>query len=154
MNKKIVKKFLTFIIVLLAAWYLFFEVQSYLGRQAQEATGLKSTELTAALVRAKKENKFILAEMSAIWCSTCRKLDQKIFSDEKVKQVIDKNYIFTRMEYETKQGKAFMKKYAIRGFPTLLILDDKANKVLQLPLTFDAALFIDYLNDFVEMRSQ
>ena len=154
MNKKIIKKLLTLIILLLAAWYIFFEVQTYLGKQALEATGLKSTELTVALVQAKKENKFILAEMSAIWCSTCRKLDQKVFSDEKVKQVIAKNYIFTRMEYETKEGKAFMKKHAIRGFPTLLILDDEANKVLQLPLTFDAELFIDYLNDFVEMRSQ
>jgi len=154
MNKKIIKKLLTLIILLLAAWYIFFEVQTYLGKQALEATGLKSTELTVALVQAKKENKFILAEMSAIWCSTCRKLDQKVFSDEKVKQVIAKNYIFTRMEYETKEGKAFMKKHAIRGFATLLILDDEANKVLQLPLTFDAELFIDYLNDFVEMRSQ
>jgi len=154
MIKKILKKLLILITVLLAAWYLFFEVQTYLGEQALEATGLKSTELTTALVQAKKEKKFILAEMSAIWCSTCRKLDQKVFSDEKVKQVIAKNYIFTRMEYETKEGKAFMKKYAIRGFPTLLILDDEANKVLQLPLTFDAELFIDYLDDFVEMRSQ
>jgi len=154
MSKKIIKKFLAFIIVMLAAWYLFFEVQSYLGRQAMEATGLKSTELTAALVQAKKEKKFILAEMSAIWCSTCRKLDQKVFSDEKVKQAIAKDYIFTRMEYETKEGKSFMKKHAIKGFPTLLILDDEANKILQLPLTFDAELFIDYLNDFVEMRSQ
>jgi len=154
MSKKIIKKFLVFILVMLAAWYLFFEVQSYLGRQALEATGLKSTELTAALIQAKKEKKFILAEMSAIWCSTCRKLDQKVFSDEKVKQAIAKDYIFTRMEYETKEGKTFMKKHAIRGFPTLLILDDEANKILQLPLTFDAELFIDYLNDFVEMRSQ
>lgn len=154
MNNKIIKRLLLTSIVIVAAYFTFFEIQTYLGKQALQATGLKSTELPEALKQAQKNNRFILADMSAIWCPTCRKLDKKVFSDEKVKQIISDNYIFTRIEYESDQGKLFVKKYNIKGFPTLLILDKDAKKILQLPLTFDPELFVDYLTDFVEMKSQ
>ena len=153
MNKKIIKRFLFAVILLIVGYIVFFEVQTYLGKQALEATGLKSTELSEAIKQARESDKYILADMSAIWCPTCRKLDKKIFSDEKVKKTISEHYIFTRIEYETKQGKVFMKKHDIKGFPTLLILDKNETKILQLPLTFDPELFIDYLEDFVEMKS-
>lgn len=153
MNKKWLKRALISLAVVIAAYYAFFAVLTHLGEEALEATGLHSTELSEALSRAEKSNRYILADMSAIWCPTCRKLDQKIFSNEKVKQVISEHYIFTRLEYETEQGKAFMKRHGLKGFPTLLILDKNEKKLLQLPLTFDPELFIDYLTDFIEMKS-
>ena len=47
-------------------------VQSYLGKQALQATGLTLNSLDEALVEAQQSNKLILADMSAIWCPTCR----------------------------------------------------------------------------------
>ena len=152
MNKKLIKRVLAIIVTIYVAYLVVIEVSTYLGEQALEATGLKRYELTVALQLAKEKNRFILADMSAIWCPTCRKLDQKIFSDDLVKKVITDKYIFSRIEYESEQGKAFVKKYGVKGFPTLLILDKNAKKILQLPLTFDPELFVDYLNDFLEMQ--
>lgn len=153
MNKRRFKILLVFSAIVIAAYYLFFAVHTYLGKEALEATGLQSTELSEALRQAEINDRYILADMSAIWCPTCRKLDQRIFSNEKVKQVILENYIFTRLEYENEEGKAFMKRHGIKAFPTLLILDKDEKKLLQLPLTFDPELFVDYLIDFIEMRS-
>lgn len=152
MNKKLVKRIIGAVVVIFVAYLLMFEVLTYLGEQALQATGIKRYEFTEAVQIAKDKDRFILADMSAIWCPTCRKLDQKIFSDESVKKFISEYYIFTRIEYESDQGKGFMKKYGIKGFPTLLILDKDENKLSLLPLTFEPEIFIGYLSDFIEMH--
>ena len=152
MKNKYLKIVLGVVVAVLIAYQVVIKVSTYLGEQALEATGLHRYELTEALQMAKEKNRFILADMSAIWCPTCRKLDKKIFSDDSVKKVITDKYIFSRIEYESDQGKEFVKKYNVKGFPTLLILDKNAKKILQLPLTFDPELFIEYLNDFLDMQ--
>lgn len=50
-----------------------------------------------------------------------------------------------------KREKAFAEKYDVHLFPALLIMDQNANKIAQLPLTFDSDVFIDSLNDFFEL---
>jgi len=153
MNKKLIRWLLGFVVVMLSAYILFFEVQTYLGEQALEATGLERVEFPKALTLAKENNKFILADMSAIWCPSCRKLDKQVFSNQSVKKIIEEHYIFTRLEYESKKGKAFMEKYDIKGFPTILVLDGDGKKHFVLPPTYDPELFIDYLNDFIDLQS-
>ncbi|MDH5518743.1 MAG: thioredoxin family protein [Gammaproteobacteria bacterium] len=151
--KKLIKMLLALALGLVLIVFLFFKIQSYLGQQALDTTGIQRYELKQALLLAKQQNKFVLADMSAIWCPTCRKLDREIFSDTNVKQTIAKHYIFSRIEYETEAGKVFMETYKIKGFPSLLILDQDARLLLRLPLTFDPELFIEYLNDFIDMKA-
>jgi thiol:disulfide interchange protein len=121
-------------------------VQSYFGQQAIDGTGLVVLSLDDALVKAERENKLVLADMSAIWCPTCRRLDKEVFSDESVKSVINDQYVFARIEYESEQGKAFMQKYKVHGFPTLLVLNAEGNKMGQLPLTFVPSEFVKLID--------
>ena len=152
-NKKVIKVLLVIAVSLSLAYMLFFKIQSYLGQQALDATGLPRLEFQQALQQAKQQDRYILADISAIWCPTCRKLDKKIFSDTNVKKTIAQHYIFSRIEYETDQGKAFMKRYNIKGFPSLLILDKDATVQRRLALTFDPELFVEYLTNFIEMNA-
>lgn len=151
MNKKLLKIVVGGAVFLFAAYLVVVEVQSYLGRQALHSTGLKRYELTEAFKLAEEKNRFVLANVSAIWCPTCRKLDREIFSREDVKKAISDQYIYMRIEYESKEGKAFCEKYNVNLFPTLLIMDHDENVVMHLPLTFDPDVFIDSLNDFIEL---
>lgn len=137
---------LPYLLIPVIAYFAHVEYNSYLGKQAIEGTGLTIHPLDKALIKADKEEKLVLADMSAIWCPTCRRLDNEVFSDESVKQVIEKNYVFSRIEYESKEGEAFMKKYQVKGFPTLLVLDSQGNKLAQLPLTFSPAEFVSLIN--------
>ena len=121
------------------------ELQSWLGRKALENTGLNPLPLQQALIEANKQGKQVLADMSAIWCPTCRKLDNNIFSKSEVQAAMHEKYIFSRVEYESAEGEAFMKKYNVKGFPTLLILDENGNKLRQLNLTFIPQEFINQL---------
>lgn len=65
-----------FVSALVGAYFINVEVQSYLGRQATAATGLVSLSFDEALVKASAEQKLVLVAVSAVWCSTCRKLDR------------------------------------------------------------------------------
>ena len=84
--------------------------------------------------------------MSAIWCPTCRRLDKEVFSDDRVKNVISDQYVFARIEYESEQGKAFMERYDVRGFPTLLVLNADGDKMGRLRLTFEPSEFVKMID--------
>ncbi len=118
------------------------ELQSYLGRRALEQTGLPVLSLDEALAQAKEQNKRVLANMAAIWCTACRKLDREVLSRQRVRDAIVRDYVFARVEYESEEGEAFMEEYQVRGFPTLLILDADGAMVRKLPLSFSPGQFV------------
>lgn len=131
--------------IALAAYFLSVEVQSYWGRQAVERTGLVSVPLEQAFARAKTENKLVLVDVSAIWCSTCRKLDNAVFSDGGVKRFIGEHFIFTRLEYESEEGQQFLEEHEVSGFPNLWLLDGDEKVVKRLRVVFTPADFLSQL---------
>lgn len=138
-------KILLFAVFALSAYFINVEVQSYFGRQALEKTGLQRFTLDEAMTKATAENKRILVDVSAIWCPTCRRLDNDIFAKESVKKVINEKFVFARIEYESPEGTQFLEKHKTTGFPNLWLLDNKGNAVKQLKVTFDEQEFIKQL---------
>ena len=108
LNGKIISVLL-FITIPVAAYFINVEAQSYWGRQAVENTGLTSLTLEKSLAKAKAGNKLVLVDVSAIWCGTCRKLDNEVFADPKVRKIINEKFAFSRLEYESEEGTAFLK---------------------------------------------
>jgi thiol:disulfide interchange protein len=99
---------LVIVLLVLVGIYANRLIQTHLGQQAIEQTGLKVLSLQQALDKAKLSNKLVLADMSAVWCPTCRKLDKQVFSDDRVKAQLKQDFVFTRIEYDSKEGEAFM----------------------------------------------
>ena len=122
-------KYAIFIAVILAAYFINVEVQTHFGEKALAEIGLQVRSLDEALAVAKQENKQVLADLSAIWCATCRSLDKRLFSDPSVVAAIEAKYVFARIEYESKEGEALMERYKVSGFPNLLVLDGKGDLV-------------------------
>jgi thiol:disulfide interchange protein len=125
-------------------------VQSYLGQQAIEQTGLTPLTLEQALELAKDSDKLVLADMSAIWCPSCRKLDKQVFSDEQVKTQLNLDFVYARIEYDSPAGDSFMQRYQVSGFPTLLILNAKGEKLVQLPVKYEPLPFLATLQKVVK----
>lgn len=142
---KVPIKYMALLVVVVAAYFINRQVQAHFGEVAIEQTGLTMYPLQQAIEKAKVEGKMVFADMSAIWCPTCRKLDQVVFSDERVKSVLSKHYVFSRIDYESDEGEAFMQRYQVSGFPTLLVLDGQGNKLGQVSLTFSPEKFIDMI---------
>lgn len=122
------------------------EIQSFLGERALEKVTLERLSLDQALERASATGKPILAEVSAIWCPSCRKLDLNVLSKPDVQQAIEDKFVFTRIELESEAGEQMQKRYGVRGVPTLLILDSEGNAQQQLRLSFDPTMFKEMLD--------
>lgn len=116
----------------------------WLGQRAIDQTGFEAISLDAALIQAKAENKLVLVDFAAIWCSTCRKLDTQVLAQPEVKDRIESNYVFTRLEYESDDVQLF-EHYGIQQFPTLMVLNSDGSELRQLSLTLDPDNFVGQL---------
>lgn len=144
-KKKSWIKYLVLAAVLVAAYFINVEVQTRLGEKALAATGLESHSLPEALQTAAAQQKVVLANLSAIWCPTCRNLDKRVFSNERVKQRLSENYVVARIEYESPEGEAFKQRYDATTFPTLLVLAPSGDVLRELPVTTDPDEFLSFL---------
>lgn len=130
---------------LLGAYFLNVAIQSHLGEKARDATGLERLSLEAALEKATAEKKSVVAELSAVWCPTCRKLDQKVLSVPEVRAAINKYYVFAHIEYEGKAGEDFQERYNVTEFPVILLLNPDGSIKRRIEVTFDPAKFLRQL---------
>ncbi|MFA6961626.1 MAG: thioredoxin family protein [Opitutaceae bacterium] len=130
---------------LVSAYFLNVEVQSYLGRRALAETQLVSLPLSDALAQAKARAKPVLVDVSAIWCPTCRSLDREVFANPEVRRRLKAGYLFSRLEYESDDGQAFLKEHAASGFPTLWLLDGEGRVLKRLSVTLDPQAFLQQL---------
>ncbi|MBX7173535.1 MAG: thioredoxin family protein [Pyrinomonadaceae bacterium] len=137
---------LIFAVIILAAYFINVEVQSYYGRQALEKANLQNFTLADALKKAEAENKLVLVDVSAIWCPNCRRLDNEVFANQEVRKFVNEKFVFSRLEYESPEGTDFLEKHNATGFPNLWLLDGKGNVVKKLRITFDPTEFLKQLN--------
>lgn len=121
-------------------------VQKYLGYKALDAIEFEIHSLDDAKAKAKAEGKLVLADYSAIWCPSCRKLDEKVFANEEVSKTVASGFIYARVDYDSDEGKAFAAKHELVGFPRVIVLKDTGTKVLEMPLTFDPFEYQSNLN--------
>jgi thiol:disulfide interchange protein len=138
------------ILISVLGYYTNRTIQSYLGQQAIDQTGLDIRTLERALEIAKSSNKLVLADMSAIWCPSCRKLDKQVFSNEQVKTQLNQDFVYARIEYDSPEGTSFMQNYQVTGFPTLLVLNASGEKLVQLPINYEPLAFLKTLEQVLE----
>jgi len=101
---------------------------SFKEPKADEFDGLKGIQFfdgtfKEALDKAKEENKLVFLDVYAKWCGPCKLLKRTTFKDEEVGTCFNANFINITIDGETKEGNELMKKYNLRAYPSLLIID-------------------------------
>ncbi|MEM0912067.1 MAG: thioredoxin family protein [Pseudomonadota bacterium] len=139
------------ITVAAAAYFGHNYTQTYLGKEAIKALSFPKYTMQDGLELAKSENKLVLADYSAIWCPTCRRLDKEVFADETVSKTISDRFVYVRLEYDSKDGVAFAKKHDLQGFPRIIVLDTAGEKIVQMPLIFDPMEYAANLMNVVQL---
>ncbi len=98
------------------------------------------TDFEKAKVQAKAENKHILIDFSGSdWCGWCIKLDKEVFSKKAFKEYAEKNLVLVLADFPRdkseqskelqKQNDKLAKKFGVRGFPTVYILDSDGKSI-------------------------
>ncbi|PXA03741.1 thioredoxin family protein [Coraliomargarita sinensis] len=97
------------------------------------------TDFDAAKAKAKADGKPMLLNFTGSdWCGWCIKLDKEVFSKAAFQTYASENLVLVELDFprnkeqseETKaQNEALAKKYGIRGFPTILVLDSEGKLI-------------------------
>lgn len=94
------------------------------------------TDFEAAKALAQAESKpLFLSFTGSDWCGWCMKLEKEILSTPEFQSALAQKVIFVHVDFPKKslpaalkaQNDALAKKYNVRGFPTIIILDDHLN---------------------------
>lgn len=99
--------------------------------------------LDAALARATGNGRYVVAVFSGSdWCHWCKKLDEEVLSTEAFRRAATNTYELVYIDNPQDQARLsahgrenngkVAEKYGIRGFPTVLVLDGKGGKVVEL----------------------
>lgn len=110
---------------------LFISAQSY---KSQTSLNYFKGNLAEATQMAKQENKQVVAEFYATWCSICKRFKKKTLSDETVIKTLNDHYIFLEIDAE-KEEKEFMALHKMKSFPQLYLFDSEG-KILKMEKGF------------------
>lgn len=93
------------------------------------AVKFEKEDFDSILVKAKIENKLIFIDFYTGWCGPCLKFTQTVLTDEKVGRYMNSTFINLKYDAEKGAGITLAKKYNVKSYPTLLILDHEGNVV-------------------------
>jgi protein disulfide-isomerase len=91
------------------------------------------TDYAAAKARAEKENKTLLVNFSGSdWCGWCKKLDREVFRKNDFLDFAKDELVLVQVDFprykklpadEQRANESLMRKFRVRGFPTVLLVD-------------------------------
>ncbi len=97
------------------------------------------TSYEKAVAAAKEENRLILADFTGSdWCGWCIKLKEEVFDTPEFKKWAGKNVVLLEVDFPRgkeqsdelkKQNQELQAKFSIQGYPTILFLDLKGEKI-------------------------
>src|SRR5882762_4601197 len=100
------------------------------------------TDLPKAQAKAKEEKKLVMLDFTGSdWCGWCIKLNKEVFSTPDFAEYAKKNLVLVEVDFprakklseeQKKANEALQTKYAIEGYPTIIVLDGEGKKVGQL----------------------
>lgn len=82
--------------------------------------------MSRSLEIAKKKQLPIILDIYTDWCYYCKILEANVFPSYEVKQELEK---FVTVRLNAERFPTLMRKYNVRGFPTILILDKDGNLI-------------------------
>jgi thioredoxin-related protein len=95
-----------------------------------------------AVAQAKAENKMVLLDFTGSdWCGWCIKLDEEVFSKQEFKDYAKDNLVLMEVDFPNakpqskelkEQNAKLQKEHAVRGYPTIIVLNPAGEKVGQL----------------------
>ena len=78
-----------------------------------------------AKVKATEEEKLIFVDAYAVWCGPCKRMAKTVFTDEKVGEYFNAQFVNMKIDMEKEMGRMFQQEYPVAAFPTLFFINEK-----------------------------
>ncbi len=90
-----------------------------------------SDNLTAVLDMAAGKDKLVFVDFYTTWCLPCKLMDEDVFSDKGIGELMNDNFINYKIDAEKGNGPNLALLYQVNVFPTLLFLDEKGRVLVR-----------------------
>lgn len=112
-------KIRTFLLLSLA----FISLASFTSKDSTSGAGISfEHSFKAALEKASDENKNIFFDAYAAWCGPCKAMAKNTFTNEKVAEYFNDNFVNVKVDMEKGEGRELKQKYPLNAYPTLFIV--------------------------------
>lgn len=82
-----------------------------------------AADLADTLRRANAENKRVLLQVGGNWCGWCIKISKYMETNQRVHELVDKNFVVMKVTYPGKHAKEFLAQYpSCNGYPHFFVL--------------------------------
>lgn len=105
-------------------------------------------------VQAEKSEKHFFTYFYGDWCIGCQIMDESTFTDKRLIQYIEANYIPSKVDVHSKLGEEWDKSFSISCMPTFIFFDSKGNVVDRYETTFTSSALLSILKQVREPDSQ
>lgn len=83
----------------------------------------------AIFERAKKENKFVLLDLEAVWCHWCHVMDHDTYMDKRVIDLLNSKYICVKVDQDSRPDLSH--KYEDYGWPATIIFGPNGEEIVK-----------------------
>ena len=97
-----------------------------------------------ALKQAKAEKKLVFLDVYTTWCGPCKLLKKNTFTDQKVGEFFNKNFVSVSVDAEKGVGLSLAQKFSVSGYPSLIVTDAEGNPVLYTMGYIDPKTLMDF----------
>lgn len=97
-----------------------------------------------ALQKAQTEQKKVFVDFYTVWCGPCKLMSEKVFPDVAVGAYFNEKFISCQINAEDKAFAEWVRKYQVKAYPTLLILDASGNVLGRQEGALEPALLLKF----------
>ena len=119
------------------------------------------TDLPKALEQAKSEKKMVLIDFTGSdWCPPCKNLHKTVLLSEDFAKFAKDNLVLVELDFPKSKpqsdelkaaNKELSKKYGIRGYPTIIVLDGEGKELFR-KVGYGGTPAADYVADLAKLK--
>jgi thioredoxin:protein disulfide reductase len=146
---KNIKNLIGFTCIALSILLFFKSINETFFKKPKIEDGIWQHDYPKALAQAKTENKKLLIDVGAEWCSICKAIDKLVFGNKEVQKELT-NFVALKVDATNSSSEPYIilqKRFEIKGVPTILLVEPKTNKVLQ---RWDSRLYSKDRKEFIK----
>lgn len=111
---------------------ILFSVTFFQKNFAQNTITFDESSYEKIIKRSKTEKKPIFLMIYATWCPHCNKMKKEVFTDKKVIDFLNSNFVLAQQDGDSLQGKYLKEKFKVKSLPTFIFLDENETELYKL----------------------